>query len=122
MGLDSMVGGSITIKVISRFSMFYRSYVPGEGNGSPLQYSRLENPTDRGAWQAVVPRVTESRTRMQRLTHTHTLQLHRGESLIFRTYTLKWASLVAQLVKSLPAMRETWIPSLGWEDHSSILA
>ena len=41
-----------------------------------------------------------------------------------------WASLVAQLVKNLPAMRETWVPSLGWEDplekrkatHSSILA
>ena len=27
---------------------------PGEGNGNPLQYSRLENPTDRGAWQATV--------------------------------------------------------------------
>ena len=27
---------------------------PGEGNGNPLQYSRLENPTDRGAWQASV--------------------------------------------------------------------
>ena len=27
---------------------------PGEGNGNPLQYSRLENPIDRGAWQAVV--------------------------------------------------------------------
>ena len=27
-----------------------------------------------------------------------------------------WASLVAQLVKNLPAMRETWVPSLGWED------
>ena len=27
-----------------------------------------------------------------------------------------WASLVAQLVKNLPAMRETWIQSLGWED------
>ena len=26
------------------------------------------------------------------------------------------ASLVAQLVKSLPAMRETWVRSLGWED------
>ena len=26
-----------------------------------------------------------------------------------------WASLVAQLVKSLPAMRETWVRSLGWE-------
>ena len=41
-----------------------------------------------------------------------------------------WASLVAQLVKNLPAMRETWAPSLGWGDllekgeapHSSVLA
>ena len=41
-----------------------------------------------------------------------------------------WASLVAQLVKNLPAMWETWVWSLGWEDplekgmaaHSSILA
>ena len=41
-----------------------------------------------------------------------------------------WASLVAQLVKNSPAMRETWVRSLGWEDplekgkatHSSILA
>ena len=30
---------------------------PGEGNGNPLQYSCLENPTDRGAWQAIVHRV-----------------------------------------------------------------
>ena len=27
---------------------------PGEGDGNPLQYSCLENPTDRGAWQATV--------------------------------------------------------------------
>ena len=41
-----------------------------------------------------------------------------------------WTSLVAQLVKNLPAMPETWVRSLGWEDpleegmatHSSILA
>ena len=41
-----------------------------------------------------------------------------------------WASLVGQLVKNLPAIRETWVRSLGWEDslekgkatHSSILA
>jgi len=41
-----------------------------------------------------------------------------------------WASLLAQLIKNLPAMRETWVWSLGWEDplekgkatHSSILA
>ena len=27
-----------------------------------------------------------------------------------------WASLVAQLVKNLPAMQQTWVRSLGWED------
>ena len=31
---------------------------PGEGNGSPLQYSCLENPMDKGAWQATVSGVT----------------------------------------------------------------
>ena len=29
---------------------------------------------------------------------------------------VRWASLVAQLVKNPPAMRETWVGSLGWED------
>ena len=33
---------------------------PGEGNGNPLQYSCLENPIDREAWQATVHGVTES--------------------------------------------------------------
>ena len=36
---------------------------PGERKGNSLQYSCLGNPTDRGAWQATVPRVTKSRTR-----------------------------------------------------------
>ena len=35
---------------------------PGEGNGNPLQYSCLENPIDRGAWQATVHGVAESDT------------------------------------------------------------
>ena len=35
---------------------------PGEGNGNPLQYSCLENPTDRGAWQATVHGVTKTFT------------------------------------------------------------
>ena len=35
---------------------------PGEGNGNPLQYSGLENPMDRGAWQATVHGVTKSWT------------------------------------------------------------
>ena len=35
---------------------------PGGGNGSPLQYSCLENPMDRGAWRAIIPRVAETHT------------------------------------------------------------
>ena len=33
---------------------------PGGGNGNPLQYSYLENPMDRGTWQATVHEVAES--------------------------------------------------------------
>ena len=46
------------------------------------------------------------------------------------SFTLEWASLVAQMVKNLPAMQETWVQSLGLKDplekgmatHSSTLA
>ena len=45
-------------------------------------------------------------------------------------FQYSWASLVAQLIKNLPAMQETWVHSLGWENplekgkatHFSILA
>ena len=44
----------------------------GEGHGNLLQYSCLENPMDRGAWQATVLGVTKSRTGLKQLsTHTH---------------------------------------------------
>ena len=41
---------------------------PGGGHGYPLQYSCLENPRDRGAWWAAIYGVTQSRTRLKRLT------------------------------------------------------
>jgi len=52
-----------------------------------------------------------------------------GYNIIYLT-THAWASLMAQTVKNPPAMWETWVPSLGWEDpleegkatHPSILA
>ena len=43
---------------------------PGEGNGSPLQYSCLENPMDRGAWQATVHGVAKSQTPLSDFTFT----------------------------------------------------
>ena len=50
---------------------------PGEGNGNLLQHSCLENPMDRGAWQATVHVVTNSQTQLRAWvrahTHTHTI-------------------------------------------------
>ena len=45
----------------------------GAGSGNPLQYSCLENPTDRGAWWAIVHRVAKSWTWLKELSHTHTI-------------------------------------------------
>ena len=86
----------------------------GEGNGNPLYCSCLENPRDGGAWWATVHGVTHN---WRDLACMHPLQY-------------SWASLVVQLVKNPPAMWETWVWSLGWEDplekgkatHCSILA
>ena len=49
----------------------------GEGNGTPLQYSRLENPMGGGAGKAAVHRVAEGRTRLSDFTftfHFHALE------------------------------------------------
>ena len=45
----------------------------GEGNGTPLQYSCLENPMDGGAWKAAVHGVAEGRIRLSDFTFTFTL-------------------------------------------------
>ena len=60
----------------------------------------------------------------------HTIAWVKISFLFKADYHFIWASLVAQMVKNLPAMQETWVKSLGWEDpleegmatHSSSLA
>ena len=55
---------------------FFRN-LHGEGNGTPLQYSCLENPMDGGAWKAAVHGVAQSRTRLSDFTftfHLHALE------------------------------------------------
>ena len=57
-------------------------------------------------------------------------KMHNDFPLFVRPLHTNWASLVVQVVKNPPAMLETWVQSLGWEDplekgtatHSSILA
>ena len=52
-----------------RICNYVRRWI-GEGNGTPLQYSCLENPMDGGAWQAAVLGVAKSRTRLSDFTFT----------------------------------------------------
>ena len=56
------------------FSWFHITL--GESNGSPLQYSCLENPMDRGAWQATVHGVPKSQTRLSDFTFTLLVSHH----------------------------------------------
>src|SRR5574337_772070 len=56
-------GSDVTERLHFHFS---RSCI-GEGNGTPLQYSCLENPRDGGAWWASIYGVAQSQTRLKRL-------------------------------------------------------
>ena len=58
---------------------------PGGGHGNPLQYSCQENSMDRGAWWAVVLRVTKSQTRLKRLS-THALCSYKA--FLLKVYSL----------------------------------
>jgi len=61
---------------------------PGEGNGSPLQYSCLENPMDRGAWWAIVPGVAKSQTWTWCI---HTMEYHSAlEKKEILTHATMW--------------------------------
>ena len=68
-------------------------WLSGEGNGTPLQYSCVENPMDKGAWQATAHGVTKSWTWLKRLSsHATTLFIitifdHEGNLVHMHTET-----------------------------------
>ena len=91
---------------------------PGEGNGTPLQYSCLENPMDAGAWQAAVQGVAKSRTRLNDFTftfHFHALE----KEMATHSSVLAWR---------IPGMGEPYgLPSMGshrvghdWSDLATL--
>ena len=74
---------------------------PGGGYGNPLQYSCLEDPMDRGAWQATVHRVTKSQTRLKWL-GMHTCmsfsRMHRKHSGFLPRFYDPQVQLIPQLL------------------------
>ena len=72
----SLIRRTFVSKVMSLFNMLSRLVI-GEGNGTILRYSCLENPMGRGAWKAAVHGVAKSRTRLSDFTftfHFHALE------------------------------------------------
>ena len=70
LGSDESIFNRMTI--IREFLLFNHSgKSPEVGNGNPPQYSCLENPMDRGAWQSTVHGVSESHARVITYTFTH---------------------------------------------------
>ena len=71
-------GLTLEAEEIKRWQEYTELYKKGrEGNGTPLQYSCLENPIDGGAWWATVHGVAKSRTRLSDFTfifHFHALE------------------------------------------------
>ena len=75
----------------------------GEGNGTPLQYSCLENPMDRGAWWAEVQGVAKSRTRLNDFTfifHFHALE----KEMAIHSSVLAWRIPGTEEPGGLPSM------------------
>ena len=70
-GRRSLVGcspwGCEELDMTERLHFHFSLSCTGEGNGSPLQCSCLENPRDGGAWWAAISGVAQSRTRLKRL-------------------------------------------------------
>ena len=70
-GLQSM--GSLESDMTERLHFHFSLSCIGEGNGSPLQCSCLENPRDGGAWWAAVYGVEQSWTRLKRLSSSSSI-------------------------------------------------
>ena len=73
----------------------------GEGNGSPLQCSCLENPKDRGAWWAAVCGVAQSQTWLKRLSSSSSRSIHIYKHTLYiytciHTYMLSLTVLVSR--------------------------
>ena len=82
----------LSLKWINYKDLLYTVY-HGEGNGTRLQYSCLENPMDRGAWWAAVHGVAKSQTRLSDFTftfHFHALEKAMATHSSVLAWRIQW--------------------------------
>ena len=89
-GRGSLVGCRLWGRTeLDTAEMTYVTSLTGEGDGTPLQYSCLENPMDGGAWWAAVHGVMKSRTRLNNFTLTFHFQALE-KAMATHSSTLAW--------------------------------
>ena len=89
----------------------------GEGNGTPLQYSCLENPMDGGAWWAAVHGAAKSQTRLSDFTftfHFHVLEKEMATHSSILAWKIPWKEEAGRL-QSMGSQRvgHNWVTSLS---------
>ena len=90
-GSKIMADGDYSLEIKRR--LLLRRKVMTNGNGTPLQYSCLENPMDGGAWWAVVYGVAKSRTRLSDFTltfHFHALEKEMATHSSVLAWRIPW--------------------------------
>ena len=86
---------------------------PGGEHGNPLQYSCLENPMDREAWQSTVHRVTKSWTQLKQL-NTQYSTVHFYHIFIIHFGLPRWHSGKKILLPSWRCRFNPWVGMIPW--------
>ena len=83
-----------SFKSILSCKSYSLSFISREGNGTPVQYSGLENPMDGGAWKAAVHGVAEGQARLSNFTFMHWRRKWQPTPVFLLGESQGWGSLV----------------------------
>ena len=116
--MDCSQPGSLESTIFMLLQDFMSSsLLGGEGNGTPLQYSCLENPMDGGAWWAAVRGVAQTRTRLSDFTftfHFHALEKEMATHSSALAWKIPWTEEPGRLQSMrFLRVRHDWATSLS---------